>query len=148
MAITCCFLLLPAPALARLGEAAETGLWLWGPVPQCPFVKTPAITHQHQLLALLQPGRGTCGARCALELKWEDGQQNAMFLSLPKIFYLPSDAAFVGWETFSREELWNRKFGLILLWYQSVAKNTVAVLACEKSSDERPLPNRPNSEEE
>lgn len=32
--------------------------------------------------------------------------------------------------------------------YQAVAKTKVAVLTCEKSSDERLLANRPNSEEE
>lgn len=62
-------------------------------------------------------------SKTELELKWEDGQRSVLFLSLPQIFYLPKDTAFMGWETFSREELWSRKSGLISLCISGCGQN-------------------------
>lgn len=46
-----------------------------------------------------------------------------VFLGLPKTFYLPNGAALAGWETFSREELWNRKSGLVSLCMSGCGQN-------------------------
>lgn len=62
-------------------------------------------------------------SKTELEPKWEDGRQSVMFLSLPKIFYLPNNTAFMGWETFSREELCSRKSELISLCISGCGQN-------------------------
>lgn len=58
---------------------------------------------------------------------WTEARRRAtkcrIFLGLPKKFYLPNGAGFVGWETFSREELWNRKSGLVSLCMSGCGQN-------------------------
>lgn len=112
----------------------------------CATVSLHHISHHTWAFTtcFLQPGKGTCGARCSLELKWEDGQQSPWVFQ--KYFTYQTTRLLWAGRPLAERNCGAGNLDSFHCAHQAVAKTKAAVPTCEKTSDKRP--NRPSLEEE